>query len=96
MCTLVLDEYITYIYIFFISTAGQDYSTVVQQVTIPASTGPSKVCFNINITDDSISEGNEDFLVSFQLPPNSDAVPGPTSSTTVTIVDDDGERIRVV
>ena len=89
--------YFVYCQYSFISVAGQDYSTVVQQVTIPASTGPSEVCFSINITDDSINEGNEDFLVSFQLPPDSGAVPGPINSTTVTIVDDDGEaRIKQI
>ena len=89
--------YFVYCQYSFISVAGQDYSTVVQQVTIPASTGPSEVCFSINITNDSISEGNEDFLVSFQLPPDSSAVPGPINSTTVTIVDDDGEaRIKQI
>ena len=74
-----------------ICAAGEDYDGTSQQVTIPASASPSEVCFNIQIINDSISERDEEFLVSFQLPLDSGAQVGPLNSTCVSIIDDDSE-----
>ena len=60
-------------------------------MTIPAFAGPSEVCFNIPVINDSISERDEEFLVSFQVPPDSVAHVGPLNSTRVSIIDDDSE-----
>jgi len=49
------------------------------------------MCFNIPIINDSISERDEEFLVSFQLPPDSGAQTGPLNSTSVSIIDDDSK-----
>ena len=62
-------------------------------VTIPASSEPSEFCFDIDIIDDDVVEQNEEFLISFQIPVGTDAVAGPTSTTTVTIEDNDGRTI---
>jgi len=56
-----------------------------------ASANPSEVCFNIQIINDSISERDEEFVVSFQLPLDSGAQVGPLNSTCVSIIDDDSE-----
>ena len=60
-------------------------------VMIPASTDLSEFCFDVDITDDSIVETNEEFVLTFQIPTGTDAEAGSTTSTTVTIVDDDGK-----
>lgn len=80
-------------YEFFLLTcaAGEDYDGSPQQVTIPASAGSSEVCFNIPVINDSISERDEEFLVSFQVPPDSGVKAGPLNSTRVSIIDDDSE-----
>ena len=72
--------------------AGLDYDSRSQQVTIPASTGPSETCFNVGIVDDSNVESDEEFLVSFLIPPGSNAQPGAVSSTCITITDNDEGR----
>jgi len=49
------------------------------------------MCFNIPIINDSISERDEELLVSFQLPPDSGAQTGSLNSTSVSIIDDDSK-----
>ena len=72
------------------STEG-DYTSLTQVVIIPASSGPSTTCFNISITDDEIVENDEEFLVSFEIPPGTNANTGMINTTHVVIVDDDGK-----
>ena len=62
---------------------------VSEVVTIPAD--ESTACVQIPIVDDFIAlEPNKTFSVSLELP---DDVPfGSTSSTTVTVVDNDGKK----
>lgn len=60
-------------------------------MTIPAPVTPTEMCFNIPIINDSISERDEEFLVSFQLSPDSGAQTGPLNSTSVSIIDDDSK-----
>lgn len=61
-----------------------------QNVIIPDSNLPSEFCFDIGITNDDNVEPNEVFLVSLQVPADTDAEAGTVSTTSVTIVDDDG------
>ena len=50
---------------------------------------PSEACFEIAINDDSNVEGNEEFLVAFQILSGPSAQPGSISFTCVTIMDND-------
>ena len=72
--------------------AGEDYAGEPQVVQIPASARRTQTCFEIEIVDDGDVESDEDFLVNFQLPVGSSAIPGSVNSTCVTITDsDEGE-----
>ena len=68
-----------------------DYDGVPQVVQIPVSSGASRVCVDIPITDDTILEENEDFCVSFEIPPGTNANSGMITTTRVLIVDDDSK-----
>ena len=59
-------------------------------MTIPASNRASEFCFDVDIIDDDLVENNEAFVVTFQVPSGTDAEAGPTSRTSVVIIDDDG------
>ena len=78
------------------SSTDGDYDGTSQVVVIPASPGPSETCFDIGIVDDSIVENNEDFRVSFEIPPGSNAEVGPMSSTRIIIVDDDRKKFKTL
>ena len=62
-----------------------------QVVVIPASLVPSRTCFDIEIVDDEIVENDEDFLVSFEIPPGTNANEGGINVTRVVIVDNDSK-----
>ena len=49
------------------------------------------MCVDIPITDDTILEENEDFCVSFEIPPGTNANSGMITTTRVLIVDDDSK-----
>ena len=72
---------------------GQDYNSgSPQEVTIPA--GSNRACVNYTIIDDEIAnELNEQFEVMFTIPNAAEArlVNITDPSSTVTIVDNDGE-----
>ena len=78
------------------SSTDDDYDGTSQVVVIPVSPGPSETCFDIGIVDDSIVENNEDFQVSFAIPPGTNAEVGPISSTRVIIVDDDRKEFKTL
>lgn len=78
-------------YLPILLTAGTDYSFNARIVTIPASNAPSEFCFDVDITDDTIVEPNEEFVVNLQVPLGVDGEAGSVTSTTVTIVDNDGQ-----
>ena len=63
-----------------------------QVVIIPASSGPSITCTDIGITDDTIVENDEEFLVSFEITPGTNANNGTITITQVVIVDNDSEH----
>ncbi|CAI8033565.1 FRAS1-related extracellular matrix protein 2, partial [Geodia barretti] len=72
-----------------VATSDGDYSGAPQVILIPVSTGPSRTCADIAITNDNTVENDEDFLVSFEIPPDTNANEGVITSTRVLIIDDD-------
>jgi len=73
-----------------------DYNSGPYPVTFPA--GVTSVTFDVPITDDSILEGNENFMLTVDQSSLSTGVSrGDPSEATVTIVDNDGkEFINIV
>jgi len=68
-----------------------DYTSGPYPVTFPA--GVTSVTFDVPITDDSILEGNENFILTIDqssLPTG--VIRGDPDETTVTIVDDDSKQ----
>lgn len=84
------DLFRLYPFSFTLST-DEDYNGTSVVRIIAASSGSSKTCFDIAITDDDIIENSEEFVVSFQISPASNAALGVVTSANVLIVDDDGE-----
>ena len=80
-------------YFFLITVDGQDYTSgSPQDVTIPA--GSNRACVNYTIIDDENAEElHEDFEVIFTIPNPAEArhITVTNASSTVTIVDNDGE-----
>ena len=64
-------------------------------IQIPVSSGPSRTCADIDITNDNTVENNEDFLVSFEIHPDSNANAGVITSTRVLIIDDDSKDKKI-
>ena len=60
-----------------------------QNITFPAASSGSRICPSFVIVDDSISEGNEQFLVGFIPPPLTQR--GLNDVACITIIDD-GEK----
>jgi len=76
------------------ATAGSDYTATSGTLSWADGDSASKT-FNVSITDDStVNEGNETFTVIISSPTGG-ATLGATSSATVTITDNDIERIVV-
>ena len=75
-------------------TAGEDYTSNTRSVTIYA--GSTRSSFRINIRDDKIQENRETFHVAIRLSSSSclKSLSLGTSSSTVTIIDDDGNVYR--
>ena len=69
-------------------TAGKDYTSLTSQVSIYAGSKTSS--FSIGITDDLIQEDNETFNIEIKLLPNCFSSLLGISSSTVTIIDNDG------
>ncbi len=67
------------------AVAGQDFTAVDRQVTIPSGEWSTRV--RIPFNDDRNEEGNETFDVSLEAPGQ------PTTSATITILDNDGNTI---
>ena len=71
-----------------------DYGSGPYTVTFPA--GATSVPFNVSINDDTILEGDEDFMLTIDpssLPPTGVTVGSPDQAT-VTIVDDEGGKMK--
>jgi len=71
------------------AAAGSDYTARVGTLTIPAGTasGTVLVVTTVPILDDASTEGNQTF--SFTLSAFSDAVPGPVTVQSITIIDNE-------
>ena len=67
-----------------------DYSFSTEIITIPASNSSQEFCFDIDIRDDAIVEPNEVFELSLRIQAGADAEAGPTTTSSVSIVDNDG------
>ena len=90
---LVLTETFMYhtVILYYLYTAGEDYAVstaVVFNVTITA--GSTSSSFSVNIFNDMIQEDNETFNVIIRLLPSCLSLSLGTSSSTVTIIDNDG------
>lgn len=77
----------------FIGNSDFDSMSIMQ--TFMASSTGRTLCVNITIIDDTIYEGDEQFLVTFgnNLPDPSLAGVGPITQACVTIQDDDGQLV---
>ena len=75
-----------------VNFADGDYRFA-QTVLIPASPGSSRICVDIPIVDDIIVENPEDFIVTFEGPPETTGV---NTTTRVVIVDNDRKLIRTL
>ena len=69
------------------ATGGADYDS--GPYTAIFSAGMTNISLNISITDDTLLEMNETFVVSINS--SGDALPVDPDETLVTIVDDDSE-----
>ena len=83
------------VWVTCVTGGGVDYVSGPYTVTFPA--GQTRATFNVPITDDNISEGNENFILTI----NSSSLPtgvtvGDPGQATVTIVDDDGKQSLVL
>ena len=87
---LVLPTDISPVYIVLSFPVAVDYAFSTEIVTIPLSTGPQEFCFDIGIRDDDIVEPIEVFVLSFQIPAGADAEAGPSTTSSVSIIDNDG------
>lgn len=54
----------------------------------------SRVCFDPRIIEDSMYEGDEQFLLTFGNLPSDEANVGPIEQACITIVDDDSKRLN--
>ena len=76
------------------NAAGQDFIAGSVNLVFPANA--TELCTTVPILNDTIAgEGDEEFTVDFTLDPGTSGVqPGRTTST-VTIIDNDGERVHL-
>ena len=79
-------KYCQYTIVFH--TAGEDYTSLTSHVSISA--GSTSSSFSIDITNDLIQEDNETFNIEIKLLPNCVSLLLGISSSTVTIIDNDG------
>lgn len=71
--------------------ASSDYSRA-QGITVTISASDTEAFVEVAITNDQILEGSENFIGMLTLPPGSGGVSLGLDRTTVSIVDDDGEK----
>ena len=78
---------------FLLLTDGVDFSGGEYRIEIPS--GTREHCTNISVIDDSLAfEGDEVFVVKFDISQLPDGVePGPTNISVVRIIDDDGKSV---
>ena len=61
------------------------------EVMVILDTLALRTCIDIEIVDDEIVENDEDFLVTFEIPPGTNANEGGINVTRVVIVDNDSK-----
>ena len=79
------------------ATAGDDYAALMTTLTFPAGAGGSDLrqTLTINLIDDTLIEGPEQFLLSFGTLPVGVAASG-NSTATIRLLDDDGGNVGFV
>ena len=77
-----------------IYTGGMDYTVTASVFNVTISAGATSSSFNIDINDDITHEDNETFNVAIRLLPSCLSLSLNVSSSTVTIIDDDGRYIH--
>ena len=83
-------------YVFHcIFTAGMDYTVTASVFNVTISAGATSSSFNIDIIDDITHEDNETFNIAIGLLPSCLSLSLGTSSSTVMIIDNDGEYTYV-
>ena len=70
-----------------------DYNVTASVFNVTVSAGAISSSFNIDIIDDDIHEDNETFNITMRLLPSCLSLYLNVSSSTVTIIDDDGKYI---
>ena len=78
---------------FLLLTDGADFNGGEYRIEI--SSGTSEHCTDISVIDDSLAfEGDELFLVKFDISQLPEGVePGPSNTSIVRIIDDDGKSV---
>lgn len=67
-----------------------DFGTNEQTVMFEPSDNSSRQCINIQIIEDEVYEGDEQFLVNLGAISNDEVIPGDIQQVCVTISDNDG------
>jgi uncharacterized protein with FMN-binding domain len=73
------------------ATGGEDYTSGPYEVTFVA--GSAEAELKVDITDDDIAEGAEEFIAKLQIPPSTSPkciVVGSQDAATISIIDDEG------
>ena len=84
------------LYFVWILAAGVDYVSTTSMLTFMPSDDRQSVCTTVQITDDSLDEPNELFIVRIiEVSPKNSTRMGPNSESCVTIIDDDGMSYTV-
>ena len=74
------------------NTGGEDYTSGPYELTFIA--GSAEAELKVDITDDDIAEGAEEFTAKLQIPPNTSPkciVVGSQDTATISIIDDEGK-----
>ena len=80
-------------YSLILYTAGIDYAMSTAPVfNITITAGSTSSSFIVDIIDDMIQEGNKTFNIAIKLLPSCLSLSLGTSSSTVTIIDNDGNN----
>ena len=79
------------------ATANVDYETVNMNLTfVVNSTDSTAQCLNVTITDDTLVEGDEIFMVTLVVVTTGVGVTLGSNSTTILIIDNDGQFLLLL
>ena len=82
--------------IFVLYIAGTDYTSTALKFNITIFAGSKSSSFSVDIIDDMIQEGNETFNITIRLLPSCLLLSLGTLSSTVMIIDNDGNNDNVL